>query len=279
MKRTVLALGAVCVLLWGAGAFAAVTITDVQWNPGATCNVSLYANADGTNFVEATNTFYGGEMTYSNWVATSPDSPTIQLSNALFCIEIPESFTPGSNLTYGDNTNAGLVNLQNAPKDNGGLLPAVTPMGSLAASLIENLWYQDRSLIVDANSLSAFQLALWKLEYDGSAWVSGSTDNSATDFTMGRLRADTSNPVAQLAATWISNLNPTGPQANLMALAWPGPQDFVGAVTPEPASLIVWSVLGAGAVGMALRRRGSGGRWSAGNRQAIHAVIGSKLHA
>jgi hypothetical protein len=47
---------------------------------------------------------------------------------------------------------------------------------------------------------------------------------------------------------------------------------------PEPASLAVWTLLGAGAAGMALRRRRSGGRWSAENRQAIHAMIESKLH-
>ena len=45
---------------------------------------------------------------------------------------------------------------------------------------------------------------------------------------------------------------------------------------PEPVSLIVWSVIGAGAAGMVLRPRRSRARWSAENRQAIHAVFESK---
>ncbi|MGO9113055.1 MAG: hypothetical protein ACLP9L_27805 [Thermoguttaceae bacterium] len=54
-------------------------------------------------------------------------------------------------------------------------------------------------------------------------------------------------------------------------------QSMLYSTVPEPASLIVWSVLGAGAA-MALRRRRSVARWSAENRQAIHAVIEGKLH-
>ncbi|MGO9109872.1 MAG: hypothetical protein ACLP9L_11620 [Thermoguttaceae bacterium] len=50
-------------------------------------------------------------------------------------------------------------------------------------------------------------------------------------------------------------------------------QLYIACIVPEPVSLIVWSVLGAGAAGMALRRRYSGARWSAENRQAIHAAI------
>jgi hypothetical protein len=52
------------------------------------------------------------------------------------------------------------------------------------------------------------------------------------------------------------------------------------AVVPEPASLLIWTVVGAGAAGMALmnrRRRRSGARWSTENRQAILGMIDSKL--
>jgi hypothetical protein len=55
-------------------------------------------------------------------------------------------------------------------------------------------------------------------------------------------------------------------------------ENSLGEVTPEPASLIVWSVLSAGVAGMALirRRRGSATRWSAENRQAILEMIENK---
>jgi hypothetical protein len=45
--------------------------------------------------------------------------------------------------------------------------------------------------------------------------------------------------------------------------------------TPEPASLVIWSVIGAGAAGFAMRRRRAG-RWSADNRHAIFQVIEGK---
>lgn len=45
---------------------------------------------------------------------------------------------------------------------------------------------------------------------------------------------------------------------------------------PEPLSLVVWSVLGAGAAGLAIRRR-KVGRWSAKDRQAIMGMIETKV--
>jgi hypothetical protein len=46
---------------------------------------------------------------------------------------------------------------------------------------------------------------------------------------------------------------------------------------PEPVSLIIWTVLGAGAAGFAMRRREKAGRWSAEDRQAIYAMLDGKL--
>src|SRR5208283_2726085 len=99
MKRAVLATCDVCGLLWAAGANASVTITDVQWKPGASCTVDLYPNSNGTGTPVATSTYYGGEMTYKSWSDTSVETLTRPLSNPLWCVEIPEQFTPGNTLT------------------------------------------------------------------------------------------------------------------------------------------------------------------------------------
>jgi len=49
---------------------------------------------------------------------------------------------------------------------------------------------------------------------------------------------------------------------------------------PEPATLVVWSVLGAGAAGIAvLRRRRNGARWSKENRRAIQSLVEGKLYS
>ena len=50
-----------------------------------------------------------------------------------------------------------------------------------------------------------------------------------------------------------------------------------GTTTPEPVSLVVWSVLGAGAAGCLAVRRRRAGRWSAENRQAIMGIIETKV--
>jgi len=48
--------------------------------------------------------------------------------------------------------------------------------------------------------------------------------------------------------------------------------DGTGAV-PEPATLAIWSIFGAGAAGVAAARRRRRGRWSDADRQAIYHVI------
>jgi len=136
-------------------------------------------------------------------------------------------------------------------------------MGALAASLIQELWQQAynpswaSATFGTSTGMAAFQLAIWKLEYDGYTWGSGAGDNT-TSFAKGLLTADLTSSITTQAQALINALvTPTSAnEADLMALADPSTQDLVGAVTPEPASVIVWSVIGALGL-VALRRRHS----------------------
>ena len=184
-----------------------------------------------------------------------PDA-THSISSIVFCVEIPETMAVGTNYTYtyGDISTAGIVSLEDAPILNGG----IGVMGPGAASLIEGLWSQHRSTLdlTNRTQIGAFQLAIWELEYDGQ--------NGPSSLAGGNFQVDDATVAeALLAQGWITALgahwNPTdklyeGSRAELVALADQRQQDSVVEI-PEPVSLVIWTVLGAGAAAMALRRR------------------------
>jgi hypothetical protein len=176
--------------------------------------------------------------------------------------------------------------LADAPIKNAGYAPA-GGMGATAAAYIGRLWATyfptlvvsgDRNSNASRTNIGAFQAAIWKLEYDV-----GSNDWDTGLLRRGNLiDGDTvlSDPHGELtlAAEMIATVTAAGYQGSTtecVALADPDQQDFVGANVPEPLSLVVWSLLGAGAGGMALRRRRT--HWSSKNRQAIQRMIESKL--
>jgi hypothetical protein len=107
----------------------------------------------------------------------------------------------------------------------------------------------------------AFQLAIWKLEYDHAS--TQYTDTTGTpgsvDFSNGFLQvSNPNNSMATTAAKWINALSSfQGTPANLMALTSPSQQDQLVEVesinphngpVPEPASSIIWVMAGCLAV-------------------------------
>jgi hypothetical protein len=146
-------------------------------------------------------------------------------------------------------------------------------MGTTAATLIEELWAQHFQEVfgnsplqgTDPSNLNtlagAFQLAIWKLEYDHAS--TQYTDTTGTpgsvDFSKGFLQvSNPNNSMATTAAKWINDLvNFQGTPANLMALTSPTQQDQLVEIesiiphngsVPEPASGVIWLVAGGLAV-------------------------------
>lgn len=182
-----------------------------------------------------------------------------------FCIELTQD------ISFGHTYKVDAIDLSAAPIPGSG--PLGSGMGSPAAALIEELWAsQFNGIFTSTNpnaSAAAFQLAIWKLEYDG-----GTTYN----FSQGSLQASgsISSQVMSLATSMLSSIDPTGngTKANLLALtgheyydsygklvktpfqdqvvALP-PSPPPGNVVPEPSSLMLCAI---GGLGMAAARRG-----------------------
>ncbi len=304
MRKTVSLLVAVAVLGWVATASAAVSLklTSLAAGPSGT---TLYLQNNGLP-VETANLTQGGAVSFSDTsISYTGIDAGSEILGPLFCIEIPESITVGGYLPYkyGTATERGLVDLSEAPHNNGGYSPS--PM-ELNATLIEGLWHnvmgnqtQIDAVVADVTKRGAFQLAVWKLEYDGATalnWTTGAVNWTSGSLTvrssLNPYYSDLNDDAVLQAGAWIGELAAAGwddtegylgGKAELVALTDPDQQDFVGQgtanriTTPEPIALAVWSVLGAaGAAGVAVRRR-RGGRWSAENREAILGLIERKL--
>jgi hypothetical protein len=159
-------------------------------------------------------------------------------------------------LDFGSKYTVEIRDLADAPRNGPPL-----GMSSIAASLIEKLWaeyFDDVLNAVDRDTAAgAFQLAIWELEYDAGA-------NASNPFTTGALTVSgsLSNSVVTTATSWVQyivNNQGTLPEARLVALSRPG--DFQDQVTelptPEPASIVLWSMIGSIAGFRSWRRRGS----------------------
>jgi hypothetical protein len=295
MRRITLVLAVLCALLWATGASASVTVTYGPLAAGGGVQLKYYSS---NVFVEDVYTNQGGMMAFvtnPNGTRAGIDAPNSitnptgldnQIKSPVFCVEIPENMSTGGTYTYGSFTQAGIVPLASAPKDNAGHSPH--PMGTNAADLIMELWGQYFSTLNSTTKYGAFQAAIWKLEYDNGSnnWATGNLRTTAV--TAGGVPTGTGelnmayNMIADILTNEYAPAKLVALSAGVSAQYPQGLQDFVGVgvaheSTPEPASLIVWTVLASGAAGMAMRRRRSGARWSAENRQAIMGMIDSKL--
>lgn len=96
-------------------------------------------------------------------------------------------------------------------------------MGDAKATAIAQLWGNYYNSIVDGNTAAAFQLAIWKIEYD---WG----DKNYDTFSAGNFRASGNSTATTDAEQWIQYVynNPGLLQAaNLWALSNPNIQDQI----------------------------------------------------
>ena len=233
-------------------------------NPSGSPQVTLY-NTDGSVATQPSPTVsQGGAVNWSKPAYVSGDhdlfagNPLLPADNTTFisfCIELTQDSSFGPKYTVD------VIPLASAPHPQSG--PIATGMGDKAAGLIEELWAahfhdifyaangkQNDSTTQNSNA-AAFQLAIWKLEYDQGATL---------DFTKGYLQVtdDISDPSVSKASDWLStiDLQGNGPKANLLAITGHQGinfQDQVIEVLPEPSSMVLWAL---GALGMAAIGRG-----------------------
>jgi hypothetical protein len=187
-----------------------------------------------------------------NWSQTPTNNNTsIANSFSTFCIELTQNVYIGGTYTYSLNA------LENAPTPGSPQTGQPNGMGSLKANAIRTLWGSAYSSNMSQINAAAFQLAIWRLEYD---WTGSKTISQMTDFTTGNFRANGANSdgssavtAAQSLITKVLNGTFTTMETNLIALTSDQYQDQLTvqdqvsiASTPEPASL------GLGLIGGAL---------------------------
>ncbi len=272
-----------------AGAIANIELK--QWGPHAASgpNVTL-RNFSGAPIATDALT-YGGAFLWNVLPGSSlTPAPTIDdfvdptpgntvAANATdlltFCLEL------NRNIGWGGQYRAEILPLADLPSS--GAPPGSSPlgMGPVSAELIAKLWYKYYSNAVAGLSpqgatispaAGAFQLAIWKLEYDPELMTG--TSFAASGFGSGFLTVDDlSHSIVSLAASWIDDIlknRNVYEMANLRGLRLTDRngngdyQDQVAQLTggniqsfpaPEPASLAIWLVVGAAFAVPKLRRR------------------------
>lgn len=230
--------------------------------------VTLY-DTDGSVATQA-YVSQGGAVDWSNLTYLSGDhytfagDPLSSTSNSTFisfCIELTQDISLNSTYTVD------VVSLASAPKPASG--PLATGMGSTPAMLISELWaahfhdifytasQQNPVEPTQEDRAAAFQLAIWKLEYDSNNL--NYTGDALFQHGHLQITQNMSNTSVGIAEQWVADvvaMNGNGPQANLLAITGDNGinfQDQVIEVVPEPAT---WSLWAMGAMGMAVSRRG-----------------------
>jgi hypothetical protein len=258
---------------------------DATARTSSNLSVSLYNNVNGTGLVTTVGVNQGGGFDWKvngssgglTFVGYSPLGATSAVNILTFCIELTQHVA--------NDSQASVVPLEQAPQPSSGPITdtgnnPVIGMGPVAAGRIMQLWSDnfDKVLhpsnytypnsttnLTQSDAVGAFQLAIWKIEYDASNNYGAPL---TANFGAGYLRADTNSLVTKLATAWINAINNNDPSANLMALTggkYTNFQDQVFAIPdvgphaspiPEPGSFAIWSLVAiVGAAAKGCRRR------------------------
>lgn len=174
---------------------------------------------------------------------------------------------------------------QGAPYNS--LTAADVQMGAVAADLIALMWQNHGAAAMiggfsgaDGDAAAAFQLAIWKIEYDAKTYADNSALHNLEDFNSGTLRATGSSTTIDAAEALIKeavtqhlavNSATTYTRATMYALSARSSEGYVyqdqlvgylnvpttpfAATAPEPGSLLIWTVIGAAVAYPGWKRR------------------------
>lgn len=191
-----------------------ITATFMGVEYPTTVTVTLNNNLPSPNNQTYTVT---GEVGEYEWTQTSPSSAPLATNFTTFCIEINQDI----NFNQPPYTYT-VASLASAPQPNSPWISG--GMGAAKAAQIDELWGQDFSKINNATTAAEFQYAVWYIVYGSELSVDS-----------------TNTPLLNTAKTWVSNLNTSGPTADVIALVSGEPtnngdaQDQITAI-PLPSS-------------------------------------------
>jgi hypothetical protein len=207
------------------------------------------------NHGDSTNNFFAyGYAGYMNWTqAPANNNPALNNTFTSFCIELTQNISIGGTYQYE------ITALESAPTPGSPQTGQPNGMGQLKPDAIRKLWAGAYSSTMTDTQAAAFQLAIWRLEYD---FTNTKTIAEMTNFSAGNFRANGANSdgtvavsLAQSLITKVMDGTFTQMEMNLIALSSDTRQDQI-TVVPEPTTMSMTAVGGLTLlVGGALRRR------------------------